>query len=111
MLDNKHKELAPRDIAVLCHSKRIVKHWASLRNHGVYVDHFDRMKGLEFKHVFVPHLENAFTTAHDAETTSEIRRRIFTAMTRARQYLVLSYSSKLPNQLTPIVPHVQQFAV
>jgi len=102
------KRINPSCIAVLCHSKRIVRKWASLRNKGVYVDHFQKMKGLEFEIVFVPHLDNAFTDARDDFEIAMKRRAVFTAMTRARQTLVLSYHQKLPESLNPILGYVQR---
>jgi hypothetical protein len=102
--------VSPEQIAVLCHSKRIVKHWAHMRNKGYYVETFNKMKGLEFYAVFVPHLNTAFDqydTPKDDTFVSETRRRIYTAMTRARDTLVLSYHGTLPQELKLIQPYVQ----
>jgi superfamily I DNA/RNA helicase len=100
----------PDQIAILCHSKRIVKHWAHMRNQGYYVETFNKMKGLEFNAVIVPHLNTAFDqhdTPKDDTFISETRRRIFTAMTRARDTLILSYHDTLPQEMKLIMPHVQ----
>ncbi|MDX1991156.1 MAG: UvrD-helicase domain-containing protein [bacterium] len=97
-------------IAILCHSKRIVKHWAYLRNKGCYVETFEKMKGLEFRAVFVPHLHTLVETHATISGDEEIaatRRRIFTAMTRAREYLNLSYQNQLPQILEPLLPFVE----
>lgn len=97
-------------IAILCHSNKLIKLWEHLRGKGVYVDSFRMMKGLEFQSVFVPHLNNIFNQTSgeiDDAFISETRRRIFTAMTRARKTLILSYNGGLPNELAPIEPFVQ----
>jgi superfamily I DNA/RNA helicase len=96
----------PQDIAVLCHHKGLVKHYADLRNLGIYVEHFEKMKGLEFIAVFIPEVHSAFDNMTDQQAISQMRRRMFTAMTRARQVLTLSYHKSLPDALKPIVPHV-----
>jgi superfamily I DNA/RNA helicase len=65
------------------------------------------MKGLEFNAVFVPHLHDAFQKADADDDVSTVRRRIFTAMMRAREKLVLSYHKTLPEALQPLLEHVQ----
>jgi hypothetical protein len=99
----------PNQIAILCHNKRIVRHWAYLRDRGFYVESFNKMKGLEFRAVIIPHLNTAFDqhdTPKDDAFVSETRRRIFTAMTRARETLVMSYHGAFPPELKPIESHV-----
>ena len=91
-----------RQIAILCHRYEDMFAWKALQQRGVYVQFFERMKGLEFLNVFVPHLHSAFDDAHDPETVAGIRRKIFTAMTRARYRLVLSHSGPLPPALAPL---------
>ncbi|MBZ0317998.1 MAG: UvrD-helicase domain-containing protein [Anaerolineae bacterium] len=98
--------LAANQIAILCHSKGIVKYWASMREIGIYVEHFEKMKGLEFQAVFIPHLHTAFMNLTDPVDVSNERRRIFTAMTRARYRLYMSHHGNLPSQLEPINEHV-----
>jgi hypothetical protein len=105
-----HTSVDANQIAILCHSKRIVKHWAHLRDQGFYVATFNQMKGLEFYAVLIPHLNTAFDqhdTPKDEAFISETRRRIFTAMTRARDTLVMSYHGRLPQELKLIQPYVQ----
>jgi superfamily I DNA/RNA helicase len=97
-------------IAILCHSKRIVKHWKHLSKQGYYVATFNQMKGLEFRAVLIPHLNTVFDqhdTPKDDTFVGETRRRVFTAMTRARETLVLSYHGTFPQELAPINPYVQ----
>lgn len=94
-------------IAILCQHKRQTALWSPLQQMGVYVNYFEKMKGLEFNIVFVPHLHSAFMPTDDAEIISAKRRKFFTAMTRARYQLTLTYQQILPEALTPILEHVQ----
>lgn len=93
-------------IAVLCHSRYHLKNWTSVEQKGVYVGSFKQMKGLEFTAVFVPSLHSAFINDNTDESISKTRRKIFTAMTRARHTLVLSYQNELPKPLEPILKYV-----
>ncbi|MCQ3931661.1 MAG: hypothetical protein DPW16_14485 [Chloroflexi bacterium] len=99
-------DLTANQIAILCHSKGIVKYWALMREAGIYVEHFEKMKGLEFQVVFIPHLHTTFMNLTDPVDVSNERRRIFTAMTRARHHLYMSHHGKLPSQLEQITEHV-----
>ncbi len=97
-------------IAVLCHNKTMVKHWAYLRTKGIYVDSFNKMKGLEFETVFVPQLQSSFTSQEndrDDDFIDKKCRAIFTAMTRARQQLILSYHGTFPSELAQMEPYVE----
>lgn len=95
--------IPPMQIAVLCHSFALARAWEKYtKNYGIYVKHFEKMKGLEFQSVFLPGLESAF---HDVMDTDEIavgRRKFFTAMTRARYYLMLTAVISLPPALAPL---------
>ncbi len=93
-------------IAILCYSKRGVYGWAAWGEQGVHITSFDVMKGLEFAAVFIPHLEDAFEPDADAERIAAMRRKLFTAMTRARSRLYLSYSGTLPDALAPLLDYV-----
>lgn len=97
-------------IAVLCHNKQDTERYAALAKRGVYVASYDKMKGLEFWAVFLPHLNTAFdTTDHAADEifVSQRRRRLYVGMTRARNGLMLSYHGQLPEPLRAILPHVE----
>jgi thymidine kinase len=94
--------VAARQIAILCHAKWQVKRWSRWREQGVYVQNFEKMKGLEFMVVFVPHLHDAFPHPDDAEAVTAARRKLFTAMTRARYRLFLTYQGVLPKPLEPL---------
>jgi superfamily I DNA/RNA helicase len=106
-------EVGPGDIAVLVPTNAMVKRYATLiqnlglrtqkleqyegvPNEQVKVGTFQRGKGLEFKHVFLPRLDadglheerrsGEDETAH-AERMELVRRQVFVAMTRARDGL------------------------
>jgi superfamily I DNA/RNA helicase len=64
------------------------------------------MKGLEFMVVFVPNLDDAFPHADDTDAVTVARRKLFTAMTRARYRLVMSYHGTLPKPLEPLLDHM-----
>jgi hypothetical protein len=99
----------PRAIAVLCHSRRALKGWSGLqqRHKEVFVAHFERMKGLDFDIVFIPHLNNMFKNVTDASGIAEVRRRLYVGMTRARDGLVLTYHGALPDAMKPIQKFVK----
>ncbi len=97
---------APGKIAILCHTKWHTSQWAAWERQGIYVQYFDKMKGLEFMVVFVPHLHDAFPHADDADAVTVARRKLFTAMTRARYRLVMSYQGTLPKPLEPLLEHM-----
>lgn len=100
--------IAPQQIAILCHNRWHLRNWDSWSKRGVYVQHFDRMKGLEFHAVVIPHLHTAFTTPLDQDNVAMVRRKLFTAMTRARYRLALSCTGTLPSPLIPLIDYVQQ---
>ncbi len=96
----------PGQIAILCHAKWQVERWAGWRERGVYVQFFDKMKGLEFPAVFLPHLHDSFPHPNDADAVTTMRRKVFTAMTRARYRLLLSYQGALPRPLEALLEHM-----
>ncbi len=97
----------PTHIAVLCHSFALARAWEKYtKNFGIYVKHFEKMKGLEFQSVFLPGLDSAFHDVMDAEEIAVGRRKFFTAMTRARYHLVLSAVISLPPALSPLMDAV-----
>ena len=56
--------------------------------------------------VFVPHLHDIFTDVDDPDAVTVARRKLFTAMTRARYRLVMSYQGALPKPLEPVLDHM-----
>ncbi len=101
-------KVEPASIAILCCDHTVKKRWEYLTGQGIYVGSFERMKGLEFRAVVVPQIQEIFAgiTADDARI-SEKRRKVFTAMTRARETLIMSYTGSLPLPLKPLEPHIQ----
>jgi hypothetical protein len=114
-----HAEEPEAKIAILC-SKGQIKHYANLRQSSpedkypnpsgfAFVDSFQRMKGLEFDIVLIPALCKLFQSEGEeanAEFVANKRRQLFTAMTRARTRLIMSYHSKFPKELNALLPHV-----
>lgn len=98
-------------VAILCHNKKFISSWAHLRQRGIYVNSFNKMKGLEFKTVIIPHINLLFAHPEyngNDEYIEQQKRRMFTAMTRARENLILTYNSSLPDQLSPCLPYLNQ---
>jgi hypothetical protein len=98
--------VSPRQLAVLCHNRWHINRWENWKQQGVYIQHFEKMKGLEFGVVFIPHLQDAFPMPDDPDAVTTVRRKIFTAMTRARFRLILSYHGMLPRPLEPLLENV-----
>jgi superfamily I DNA/RNA helicase len=98
--------VSPNQIAILCHNRWHAQSWEQWQKQGVYVQHFEKMKGLEFSAVFIPRLQDAFPTPADADSVTAMRRKIFTAMTRARYRLIMSYYGMLPKPLEPLLENV-----
>lgn len=96
----------PGKIAILCHAKWHVEQWAVWERQGIYVQNFEKIKGLEFMVVFIPHLHDAFPNSDDPDAVTVVRRKLFTAMTRARYRLVMTYQGNLPVPLEPLLPYM-----
>jgi hypothetical protein len=94
-------------IAVLCHSHYVMNQFKDLEKRGCILKTFGTMKGLEFQAVFVPHLQDVFQRADAEDGISTVRRKIFTAMTRAKELLVISYQNTLPDALQPLLECTQ----
>jgi hypothetical protein len=95
--------------AVLCHSRTIADHFDGVKTDHIYVNTFRKMKGLEFHTVFVPSLHSIMEVSEQSDEyeVSAWRRKMFTAMTRARQSLIISYVKVFPTYLSAMLPHVQ----
>ena len=98
--------MPPDEIAVLCHDHQCRETYKELSRRNVYVETFGKMKGLEFRVVFIPQVHTLFDQAVDESDITRIRQRVFTAMTRARYQLILSHYASFPAALEPILPHV-----
>jgi superfamily I DNA/RNA helicase len=60
--------------------------------------------------VFLPYLESGVQRAAETEEESSLtdqRRKLFTAMTRAREQLVMTYQGELPEPLSVLREFVQ----
>jgi hypothetical protein len=97
----------PQNIAILCHSHYVLNQFRGFEERGCILKTFGTMKGLEFQAVFVPHLHDVFQRADAEDGVSTVRRKIFTAMMRAREVLVLSYQNALPDALQPLLDYMQ----
>lgn len=84
--------------------RRLKEH---LKGLGVVVDTFHALKGLEFEHVFLVQMQEAFVDhkASSPEGLSEERRLVYMAMTRARQRLCLTYEGHWPQALQDVLAH------
>ncbi len=102
-LDRVMANVPAAQIAVLVHHRDLLSRWKSYEEKGVYVRHFEKMKGMEFAIVYVPYLDSFFVPNDDTNTITTKRRKLFTAMTRARRMLTLSFSgASMPNAITPM---------
>jgi hypothetical protein len=93
----------PEQIAVLLHDLSL-RRWGlrSLSDQGVFVDAFSRMKGLEFTSVFIPDVNGLFPDDAGDEDTAARKRRLFTAMTRARRHLFITCTGGLAAPLAAL---------
>jgi len=99
-------DIPTSQIAILCHHWSLIDQWRDLVARGVYVNSFDKTKGLEFQAVFVPHLHSFFSPEDDVEIISAKRRKVFMAMTRARHSLYISVQATVSDALSPILGSV-----
>jgi hypothetical protein len=99
--------IPPKEIAVLVKYKSQKDFYTALQ--GVRVMEFLTMKGLEFRAAIVPHLQTIFGDL-DAAELSKAKRLLFTAMTRAREQLYLTFSGELPAPLTALELTPQLYA-
>lgn len=99
-------DVKPHEIAILAHDYTSLWRWDVLLNVGVYVSGFQRMKGLEFKIVYIPTLDSLLETATDEDELSDMRRKLFTAITRAKQHLILSAVQVIPDPLKSILDYL-----
>ncbi|MBO9309435.1 MAG: UvrD-helicase domain-containing protein [Chloroflexi bacterium] len=99
--------IPPKEIAILVKYKAQKEFYTALQD--VRVMEFLTMKGLEFRAVIVPHLQTAFEGVDEA-ALSKAKRLLFTAMTRAREQLYLTFSGELPAPLTALGLTPQPYA-
>jgi superfamily I DNA/RNA helicase len=75
---------------------------------GVKVGTYHRAKGLEFKHLFLPHLDDSFPRGdqNDPDELIEAGSLLYVAMSRARDDLNLSYAGKPSMFIEALLPNV-----
>jgi len=103
--------IASSQVAILCESPRQAEIFKPLQvDTGIYVSNFAKMKGLEFQAVILPFIDTLFderVTNADENFITEQRRKLFTAMTRACDYLVLTHCGDLPKYIEGLKAYVQ----
>ena len=104
--------LDSRQIAVLHRRKAGVKRLEKgLQGLDVHINTFHAYKGLEFNTVFLAGMQENFQFKEASEeNTSEERRLVYMAMTRARENLYLSHQGKLPRELNEAVAYMDRLA-
>ena len=101
------EETDERQIAVLHrHNSGVKRIKQALKGLDVHVSTFHRLKGLEFKAVFLCQLQNTSIRNASEDTRSAERRLIYMAMTRARSHLYMSYQGRLPNKFNTLREYV-----
>jgi hypothetical protein len=101
--------ISGEQIGILCPTHQETDNWKKLeitKSNDIYVGHFNLMKGLEFNTVFIPRLDQAFISdGKNPSVTSSISviRRLFVAMTRARENLIISCLGNFPEILEPLL--------
>jgi superfamily I DNA/RNA helicase len=132
-LHNRLKELRgkgyePQDIAIFHRKGEAVEEYAGyLRQHywpvrvlkndapvgeaGITVGTMHAAKGLEFRAVFVPHLEALYselghTTEERRESVLNETRLLYVVMTRARERVYLMHQGRLPDQLSHLARYL-----
>jgi superfamily I DNA/RNA helicase len=91
-------------IAILCPTSYQSEAWSKLdwiAETNTYVSHFNRIKGLEFDVIIIPHLETLLNYKQSIDQNRIILplRKLFVAVTRARLHLHVTYTGQLPTQL------------
>jgi thymidine kinase len=101
--------IEPEEIAILSPDSNNRRWVAIKKDYGVTTLSYNRMKGLEFRVVILPMLGYLFESegTMDEGQLTDARRHLFTAMTRAREILIMShYSLTIPHALEPILPYM-----
>ena len=74
---------------------------------GVKVGTYHRAKGLEFKRLFLPHLDDSYPRGdqNDPDEMVEAGSLLYVAMSRAKDELLLSYAGKPSMFIEALLPH------
>ncbi|RMG74547.1 MAG: hypothetical protein D6711_08610 [Chloroflexi bacterium] len=101
--------IAPSDIAILYHDYKDKDYWLEHEKLDINIIRYGQMKGLEFRIVILPFVGSLFEEHGKPGSEEFIRDRkidLFTAMSRARQVLIMSHHEHFPTVLKCIEPHV-----
>jgi DNA helicase-2/ATP-dependent DNA helicase PcrA len=79
---------------------------------GVKVGTYHRAKGLEFKRLFLPYLDDGYPRGdqNDPDELIEAGSLLYVAMSRAKDELHLSYARKPSMLIEALLPHVEVHA-
>lgn len=93
-----------KEIAIMCPTYLQSEDWKRVdcvSANEIHVNHFNRIKGLEFDTVIIPNLHTILSRSHhyDEDRVVLPLRKLFVAVTRARKQLIMTYSQALPKQL------------
>lgn len=91
----------PSEIAILHTEKHVRDTFKSLVPPGVKIDDIKRRTGLEYKFVFIPQVQKLFESEQSFDyerTVAEHQLVLYTAMTRARDMVYLTFGHKWPKE-------------
>lgn len=90
--------------------KKLEKQFEDLNQQNISVVTIGTVKGLEFDAVYIVDLSHQGSKywSEDPYDVAKLRREIFTAMTRARYRLIMTYHGRFPSYLLPILEHVHR---
>lgn len=106
-------EIPAKDIAIVHHPNHLDDWAVILARYRVRLYTPDTVKGHEFKYVFVPQINLYLDDdpAHlDEAYIRDVRKRLFIALSRAKEQLTLSHYGTLPPPFAALLQHVQYSA-
>jgi superfamily I DNA/RNA helicase len=109
MSASKHLIHSPKSIAsIFPEAKSLERKFEWAKPLQIYAKSFRNVKGLEFDHVFVTCLDLLDVPMDDETLVARTRKRVYTMMMRARDYLTLTCTGNLPAMVQPIENYVDQ---
>jgi SAM-dependent methyltransferase len=104
-------KITGEQIGILCPFYNQTAAWRErdfINVNKIYVGHFNVMKGLEFNTVLIPHLETGLNFTNSSSISSvQIMRKLFVAMTRARENLIISFVGDVPEIIKPLMVYAE----
>jgi superfamily I DNA/RNA helicase len=104
------ERILPSEIAILHTEKHVRDTYRSLVPKDVKVDDLRRQTGMEYKVVFIPHVQQLFSggdTSFDyKQAIAEHQLGLYMAMTRARDNVYLLFGSKWPKEFEAVRSYV-----